>query len=328
MAEFAPPLYGMLYALGNVFTWPFVSLVARAIRRNLAAELAEVDPDVIVVVHPWFLGSALSVLERTGSTTPVVAVVADLDNVSYLWADSRAALTLCPTKEPLATMRRRGVPDGRLAVTGFPVREAFSSREVGAIRPVLPNDRPVRFLLMSGSQGGLRAGAMASVLLRHFDCHVTVMAGRGRRLRQTLEVRLIPRWGERVRIIGFVEDVGCLMQEADILLLRASPNALMEAVTLCRPVIVIGAFAGQEAKNPALVERERIGVRCTSLRQLPATVSDLLADGGAKLREMRESQLRYRKPDAASRIATAILSVTNGEDARGRGQSVSNAIER
>jgi UDP-N-acetylglucosamine:LPS N-acetylglucosamine transferase len=316
VATFAPHLWGTIYAMGNLFVRPFNVFTARTIRKRLAAKLAETDPDLIVTVHPCYVGSVLNVLHSLGRDIPVVAIVADLDNVSYLWADPRTTLTLCPTKESYATMRKRGVPEERLALTGFPVRDAFSSVPVEAAGPGDVAGRPIRFLLMSGSQGGFKTGAVAALLLRLFDCHVTIIAGRDRLLKQTLEANMVPRHGDRLAVRGFVDDVERYMLESDVLLLRASPNTLMEAVTLCKPVIVIGSFSGQEARNPEFAEREHLGVRCNTLRDLPRTVSDLIADGGAKLQEIRDSEWRYRRPEAASDIAASIIRVMDGGDIR------------
>lgn len=316
VARIAPQVYGAVYSLGNFFVRPVDFFLARAISRRLVAKLDEVRPDLIVTVHPCYVGSVMNVLEAIGRDIPVVAAVADLDNVSYLWADRRTTLTLCPTRPSLFTMRRRGVPEERLVLSGFPVREAFTSVHADATSAADLAGRPVRFLLMSGSQGSMRIAALAALLLRRFDCHVTIIAGKDRLLREALEQRMVPRHHGRVSILGFVDDVEQHMLAADLLLLRASPNTLMEAVTLCKPFVVIGSFAGQEAKNPAYVEHEGLGVRCTKLSDLPEVVSGLLADGGAKLQELREREAAYRNPGAARDMAAAILGVIGDEGDR------------
>jgi processive 1,2-diacylglycerol beta-glucosyltransferase len=124
---------------------------------------------------------------------------------------------------------------------------------------------------------------------------------------------MVPLYDGRVSILGFVDDMEQHMLAADLLLLRASPNAVMEAVVLCRPFVVTGSFAGQEAKNPAYVEHEGLGVRCMRPSDLPDVVSGLLADGGAKLQELRVREAAYRNPDAARDMAAAIMDAIGQE---------------
>jgi processive 1,2-diacylglycerol beta-glucosyltransferase len=103
------------------------------------------------------------------------------------------------------------------------------------------------------------------------------------------------------------------MTDADILILRASPNALMEAVNLCKPVVITGALTGQEEKNPEYAVNNNLGVVCKNTAYLIDTIKRLLADDGKQLNEIYLSQIGYRKTEAAKEIAGIMIDIMKGK---------------
>ena len=80
----------------------------------------------------------------------------------------------------------------------------------------------------------------------------------------------------RIQIYGFTKDIKKYMLAADILVIRASPNVLMEVVNLCKPIIIVSALKGQEEKNPKFVVRHNLGIYCKDIKMLPEMVTQLL----------------------------------------------------
>jgi processive 1,2-diacylglycerol beta-glucosyltransferase len=60
------------------------------IKNNFLKLLDEVKPDMILSVHPNFNGSILNILEKQAIKIPFITLIADLVNISPLWADKRA----------------------------------------------------------------------------------------------------------------------------------------------------------------------------------------------------------------------------------------------
>lgn len=305
-----PALWGVFYRIGNRSVKLINAFVAKHIKKKLIKLLYELDPDVIVSVHGVFVGSVLNVLEKKRLNIPVIPFIADLDNVSSLWADKRSACTLCPSAESKQTMLSLGIPEEKLRLVGFPVREEFCDSV-----PAAPGEEKVlaeegmSILLINGSQGSRQTLKMALSLLEYDNCHISILAGNNTPLKKYLERELQPYLGNRVRIYGFTKDVKKHMLEADLLVVRASPNVLMEAVNLCKPVIVTGALKGQEEKNPDFVVRHCLGVFCKDIQKLSNTLIELSAQNGKKLQEIYAGQLRFRNPRAAREIAELIIGV-------------------
>ena len=308
LAVNAPVLWGFLYRMGNHFVSLINAVVAILIRKKFRKCLEEVRPDVIVPVHASFVGSVLTILEKENLNIPVIPFIADLDNVSSLWADKRAHYTLCPSPESRRTMLSLGIPEDKLKLVGFPVREDFC-----APSPALPKtgdlltEKGASVLLINGSQGSRQTLQAAQNLLQHSNCRLSIMAGGNASLKKYLERELAPYAGGRVRIYGFTKNIKQHMLEADILVVRASPNVLMEAVNLGKPLIVTGALHGQEEKNPDFVVRYNLGVVCRDNARLAETVGELLAQDGQKLQEIYAAQMRFRNCRAAWEIAGFII---------------------
>lgn len=304
-----PVLWGLLYRTGNYSMWPINALVSKIIKNNLIKHLEEIRPDVIIPVHGVFVGSVLNILEKENLDTPVIPFIADLDNITSLWADKRAKYTLCPSMESRQMMLSLGIEEDKLKLVDFPVRNDFCD-----ISPTAPKagkilaDEGVSILLINGSQGSWRILKMVRSLLKHINCRITVIAGNNSFLKKYLEKNLSLYIGKRVHIYGFTKDIKGHMFAADILVIRASPNVLMEAVTLCKPVIIVGALKGQEEKNPEFVVRHNLGVYCRDIKKLPNILLDLLAHNGEKLKEIYDNQVKFRNPQAAREIAEFIIS--------------------
>jgi processive 1,2-diacylglycerol beta-glucosyltransferase len=308
----APLLWKVCYYMGDIFS-PLINFFSACnIRKGLIKLVEESHPDLIVVVHPGFVNSTLDVLEDAGFKIPVAVMVADLDNVSNLWADKRSAFTLCPTENSRRKMLKLGLPEDKTRVFGFPIRERFNNFDPG--KGISPAERisskgTLTFLLANGSQGTGYFSRITDILLRNFNCRVIILAGSNKALKNDLEKTFLPLYQDKVMVCGFTEKVEEYMAIADILIIRASPNVLTEAVNMCKPLIVTGALTGQEEKNPEFVSDNKLGVVCRDIQALPDAIKELLSDNGKKLKEIYRHQLEFRKPDAAGKTAEFLVDI-------------------
>lgn len=311
-----PVLWGLIYQLSNPFKALINSVVAHSIKRSLLKQIDAFHPDLIVSVHNLFVGSVINVLDRADLDIPVISLIADLDNVTSLWADKRTRCTICPSHEARQSMENAGITSDKLFLTGFPVRCEFCdlNLSVPLHRPDIHNE-DVSILLISGSQGSARVLKIAKILLNNERIRITIIAGHNTALKKFMEKSLSSYIGHRVMIYGFVADVKTHMLRADLVIMRASPNVLMEAVNLCKPVIVTGSLNGQEAKNPEFVLKHRLGLYCSDINRLPSMIAELLKNDGEGLIQIAESQYIFRKPESTREIAELLIQITKRVDA-------------
>ena len=124
------------------------------------------------------------------------------------------------------------------------------------------------------------------------------------------------RYRGRLNAMGFVDDIQNVMLNSDLLVMRASPNSVMEAVALNKPVILFGQLAGQEFAQSADAGRARPrGI--LSGAQAPAGMR-----GEARRRRRRGDRADARQParlragDAAADTAKLIDEFVRPLDAR------------
>lgn len=310
----APLIWKICYSMGDIFPSLISYFSTRSIRKGFLECMEKVRPDLIVVVHPGFVRPVLDILEEHKLKIPVAVMVADLDNVSNLWADKRAEVTLCPTENAKSKILGLGVSEDRIRVFGFPARERFNNSALN--KETVPGEAiskkdSLTFLLANGSQGAGYCSKITHILQKNLNCHVIILAGRNKKLKDSLEDTFNHLYPGRVTVCGFTNKVEEYMSRADILIIRASPNVLTEAVNMCKPLIVTGALTGQEEKNPEFVSENKLGAVCTDIKALPDVVKELLANSGEKLNEIYLHQLEFRKPDAAKKTAEFLLEIIN-----------------
>ncbi len=309
-------VWALYYSFCNIFPRLMNHFIAKIIEQNFLTALKRHVPDLIVSVHPAFVGSVNNILKKHQLSIPVIALVADLASINRLWADKRSAYTICPSAEALDKVLSYGIAPEKTVIIGLPLRENFISAAKGitieALCKKTNRDLPVKknylkFLIISGAEGGSKQSKAARILLDNFCCHITLITGRNNKLREKTEKKLLPLYKGRIDVLGFVHNIEDHYLQADILVMRASPNSMMEAVMCCLPFIVIDALPGQEQKNPAFIANNGLGVFCPKLEQLPATVRTLLEKDSTALKNIRRTQFAFRNLLTNEHVADFLL---------------------
>ena len=290
----------MNYAAGMRFKKPLQRVIVALIRNKFEKLIEEFKPDCILSVHPIFLGSVLDILEDMNLHIPFVAHEADLIDIALQWFDPRIDLVLAPSQEAYDCTVEHGVAPARVRKVGFPVRSRFMGLTERAAKKT--HDGLV-VTIMSGSEGSGMIRAVAREILHGTDASVNVVCGRNKALRKKLRKALGQKYHGRMNAMGCVDKIQDVMCDSDILVMRASPNSVMEAVALNKPVIVFGQLAGQELHNPQMLESHGLVTYCPDPTRLPACIADLTADGGKKIEQMRASQRAYAPGDVTAETA-------------------------
>lgn len=280
------------------------------IRDNLIKLLKTIKPDLILSVHPNFNGSVLNIMEDYNIRIPFVVLIADLVSLSPLWAEPKADYIICPTKESKYKCLEFGVSESKLNHIGFPVRSRFLQHLENNYKEKSYNTKdPLQILIMSGGEGSGNMSRIAKILLKNFNCNVKIVAGRNKILRRRLERSLYEKYGNRVEIFGFTENIQDLMLASDVGVTRGSPNVMMEAVACNLPLIVTGNLPGQEEGNPWYLLKHNLGVVCKDPRNLKNIMNELLVDNAYKLNEIKNSQRNFRDPNVAKKIVDFLVNI-------------------
>jgi len=282
--------------------------------------------DLMISVHPLInhmLTDALQELYRTPvgeNARRVVTVVTDLGSAHLSWFDPRVDKLFVPSDEILKLAIRRGVPEERIRLCGLPVREGFWHEDRRCKRVLreklgldLENDAKVVLMMCGGDGfGNVRDVAMAvGESLGHCRrSQMVVICGRNEDVQQALE-----EWNDmrvenkrrQVHILGFVPNVDEYMTSADILITKAGPGSIAEAMVKGLPCVLTCFVPGQEEGNISFVQDNGAGVYIpdTEPENVAERVMQWLGDS-QRLFEMSANARRLARPNAALEITQRI----------------------
>jgi len=277
--------------------WPYVR---RAVRRMLAEHQA----DIVVSVHPLFVAPFCYASKR--GDMPFFVLVTDLVSTHSLWYHPEADLTLVPTKEARVRAIQNGVPADKIQVTGLPVARRFSEPvcERDTYRQALgwPPDLPM-VLLVGGGEGMGPILATASAIAE-LDCELglAIVAGRNTGLEQRLKSH---EWDKSVFVYGFEHRMSELMRAADMIVTKAGPGTITEAINAHLPLVLYSRLPGQEDGNVDFVINHELGVWAPDPDQASKAVRRWI-DEPEDLKATARRCAAAAKPDAADRIAEKI----------------------
>lgn len=290
-------------------------------------------PDVALLTG-GFVGVPVSVAAWLRGA-PSVVYLPDIEPGLALKVMARLATTVAVTTEASGEF----IPRAKMAVTGYPVREAFlrATRALGRARFNLPADATV--LLVVGGSTGARSinravvsnvnGLLSAPAARPGSIHILHVTGnRDWPEMEAAREALPPEARARYLAMPYLhEEMADAMAAADLVVCRSGASALGELPALGLPAVLVPypyAWRYQRVNAQYLVERgAAVLLEDDRLNHpehgLVSVVGSLLADP-ARLSAMREASRRLgaQTGDGARRIAEVIRRVASAQAGRRR----------
>jgi 1,2-diacylglycerol 3-beta-galactosyltransferase len=157
--------------------------------------------------------------------------------------------------------------------------------------------------------GGAGLGALEQIaqalapVLSDRGGQLMVICGRNEALRARLARQ---RWPVPMHVAGYVDDMPVWMAAASVLVTKAGPGTIAEALACGLPMVLSGFVPGQETDNVRFVEENGVGVYRSDPQQIAAVVHDWLEPVNPALGAMRTRALALARPQAALHIAQAL----------------------
>ena len=274
-------------------------IFAQLVFKRLNAVLERLQPDLIIAVYPFLTYEVINVLERRGVTIPFVMLFTDPNGVHASWlTEHRASAALAPTRETYAQALAAGFAPERLHQVGWPIRAQFIHTDTSQRTATLHRLGldPARFtvFLQGGGEGAAQfSQTIERVLAIGSRLQVILAAGTN----QALQTRF--RALHNVYVLPFTKEIAPYMGAADVIMGKAGPNMLMEAVTLGKPFIATAYIPGQEEANLEFIRRHQLGWVALE----PEQQRDLLArlvEKREELHAMEATVAAYRQWNVSS----------------------------
>lgn len=270
--------------------------------------LSDHPADVVVCCHPLLKAPIAQALEIAGLEIPLITLVTDLASGHASWFVPGGERCLVATERARARALACGLPAESVRVTGLPVGPCFV--DAAQQQPVLARARlgldsglPV-VLLLSGANGmGPSSHLLQAVVNSGVQAQLVMITGRNEQLRAKLSSEA---WPMPVKIRGFVHNMHEWMRAADLLVTKAGPSTISEALVMGLPMVLSGALPGQERPNVDYVVQGGAGVWAPSPIGVAEAVQDLLSFDNQMLVQLGARAQELARPDAAWRVAEII----------------------
>lgn len=284
-----------------------VPTISPVLERKVTGYLTDVQPDLVVSVHPFMNHLGLKWLQKTKLDVPFVTVVTDMVSIHPLWICPRATCCLVPTEAAGNFAVKFGMPPEKVEVCGQPVRLKFMMMPADktAVRQQLGVDLYRRTLLIMG--GGEGFGRLFDIARTLAQCvpqaQLLVVAGRNKSLKEKLEA---VNWEIPTHIYGFVDNMPELMRASDILITKAGPGTISEAFIAGLPPLISGYIPGQEKGNVTYVQKHQAGAYAETPQEIAKLVLSWMDPQNSTLQEMAHNAARLAKPEASLTIANRV----------------------
>ena len=306
-----PEVWGYLYDNPRVVssTQHLRQLIHRFNSPKFQTLLEEFQPDAIVCTQAFPCGLVADIKKSGFLSAPLVGVMTDYLPHSY-WCYDNVDFYVVSSDQAKMKLFKNGVAQEKILTYGIPIDPKFcfnGKKEETYVRYGLDPDVPI-LLLMGGSQGlGPIWHVVKAVGSSELYVQLLVVCGSNQRLYRALKHRE-RRFGKKMVVFYFIEDVDTLMDVATLLITKAGGVTAAEALAKNLPLVLLDPIRGQETSNANFLVEEGLAVKAANAEEVVTLVRELLSNP-LKLGEMKSRTACHKKPRSASEIAQFLLSV-------------------
>jgi 1,2-diacylglycerol 3-beta-galactosyltransferase len=279
-------------------------LVDLLMGRSLGRLLREQAADLVVSVHPVLIAAPHRALRATGSRAPFVTVVTDLFSAHRIWFNPAVDYTLVPTEGARQVGLRCGIRPERMRVVGLPVSLEFldQRKSKAEYRAELGLDAErTTVLIVGGGEGmGHIFEIVRAIDAARLPLQLVVIAGRNQKLFRKLTDSV---WHVPVKTQGFVTNMPAWMRASDVIITKAGPGTISEALACGLPIVLSGFLPGQEEGNVTFVQESGVGILCERPTEIAQTLAQWLTPGDHTLADYAACARQLARPRAAQDIA-------------------------
>ena len=298
-----PELWGAMFDISDgrpqarLVTSTFWPIVRRAAHRLVR----EHHSDMLVCVHPVANSFVLKALGK--NHPPFTTVVTDLVTTHALYFDKRADLILVPTEMARQKAIQFGMSPDKVRVVGQPVSHLCSAPvgDKALLRKHLgwPHTKKVILLVGGGEGMGPLAETARAIDESGLDVCQIIVAGRNSKLEQELKEQT---WENPTLIYGFTHEMPDFMRAADVIVTKAGPGTIAEALIAELPIILYAKLPGQEDGNVDFVLSEGVGVWAPEPLEVVRALTRWICRPYERQKVVKNCR-RAARPDASRQIA-------------------------
>jgi processive 1,2-diacylglycerol beta-glucosyltransferase len=306
LTRFAPSIWNGIYSMmDNAKALESNLLAFGNLKSALEQILAQSQPDCVLSTYPVY-AHVIREIYRDHSERPFrfITVVTDSISVNSSWFRAPSDWYCVPNEATAEVLRKNGVPAEKVKAFGFPVNPVFAEKEQETIQAPQA-DGPIKVLYIINT-GKKKSGKAVDRLLELPRVHLTITVGRDAELKEKL-VRRTERCGQRVRVLGWTNQMPRLMLTHHLVVTKAGGATVQEAIAARCPMILNQVIPGQEDGNAQLVKELEAGVVAEKNREVAEWIAEAFASDARLWNKWRANLIKVARPEASLRIAELAL---------------------
>jgi len=308
--KYSPKMWGRLYYwLDDPKRLEMLERLSRPfILKELKKLIKERNPDLIVSVHPMVNHLTSRALKELRRKTPFLVVITDPVTLHRAWIAKDVDRYFVATEEAAKNCEHYGLQDKSIKVLGMPIDPKFAKRDFEKAKArfddLLDPDYFTVMLMGGGEGAGGLFKIVRAIIKSGLEVQLIVVAGRNQRLEEKLRAE-----AEKAKyplvVFGFTDKIAELMSESDLLITKAGPGSIAEALAMNLPMIITSWLPGQEEGNVEFVVREGLGRVSEDPSEVVNIIESLMHS--PEFQKMKRNIQRVRKPTAALDIGREII---------------------
>ena len=262
--------------------------------------LKDMDPSVVVCTFP-LAAATMSMLKSYGLTeVPTVTVITDHTDHG-IWTYSHIDQYIVGSDPVRQSLKKYGVPDGNIAVTGIPIRPAFNQpysrdhlKSKYSLDPTLPT------ILVAGGGYGLLGEGLSSLLTSDAlpqKLQFIFVCGHNEKLKKQL-TETLQHSKHHILITGYVDYIHELMGVSDLMITKAGGLTIAEALAMELPMLFYKPLPGHEQDNAQIFIQAGVAMQADHLMDLKAMMEKILHNPHL-LQEMKEKTKQFHRKQSA-----------------------------
>ncbi|MBR3281084.1 MAG: hypothetical protein IKI57_04520 [Clostridia bacterium] len=297
----APALWSLSYNFSQTFTGAIHGSMKRSMKKAFIKKLEESKPDIIITVHSMFTKAISDILKKQNLNIPLYVGVVDLVKPPRLWFDKDATHSFVPTEIIKQDFIKRGMPEEKVTVYGFPVRDDIVVRK----EPKEIKDK-INILLVNPSVNLKKNVKFVKEVSKIENANINVICGRDEGLYNELtKLQKENIISNDVKIHGFVTNMHEFLNNSHIILTKAGPNMMIEALKSVTAVVVTGHIPGQEKHNHEYVTENGYGIQCENPNKIYNELNNFISSG--KINEALQNILKCDIQNGAEVMANYLI---------------------
>lgn len=302
LTENYPTVYNTIYGIKKTYKNNVIDgIICTAHYKKLYNFISEENPKIIISTFPLCSCLVSKIKKEYGLKTNLITIITDVVD-SWEWIYDETNLYLVPSNDIKERLVEKGINKDSIIATGIPVKKDFLNDNINhTLKDKL-------LIVASGMSVDDISEDMVKKLSLECPLKTIIVTGRNEKLFKKLSSIDIMN-NTNVEILGFVDNIDKLMDEAVFIITKPGGVTLFEAICKELPLIIIDSSIGQEKGNIDYIKRNSIGIVIENTDELLEVINEYI-NNPSKAEQICNNIRNIKKNLKFNEVADYILQKT------------------